>query len=79
MSNFEGLFALAPTGQGDSFQLATVTALLEGAPLVQFDGETAASQKQYKRLASYTSPAVNDRVLLLRLSGTYIILGKIAS
>ena len=78
MSNFDSLFAPAPTGDDGNFSIATVTALLEGSPLIRFDGETTASQKLYKRMASYTSPAVNDRVLLLRISGTYIILGKIA-
>jgi len=58
------------------FKLGTVTALLNGNPVIQFDGETTVSQKIYKRLSSY-SPAVNDRVLLCRVAGTYIILGKV--
>lgn len=59
------------------YRLGTVTVLLGSAPLVQIDGETAASQKIYKRLASYNSPAVNDRVMLVKVGGTYIILGKV--
>lgn len=43
---------------------------------VRFDGESTASEKQYKRLASYT-PTNGDRVLLAAVSGTYVILGKI--
>lgn len=58
------------------YKLGTVTST-SGGISVQFDGETAPSTKKYKRLASYSSPAVNDRILLLRVSGTYIILGKI--
>lgn len=57
-------------------RLATVTSITGGVA-VQFDGETTASAKKYKRLASYSSPAVNDRVLLIQISGTYVILGKI--
>jgi len=57
-------------------KLGTVTSITGGVA-VQFDGETSASTKLYKRLSSYSSPAVNDRVLLLRISGTYIIMGKI--
>lgn len=43
---------------------------------VKFDGESIASEKIYKRLSSY-SVADGDRVLLARISGTYVILGKI--
>ena len=57
-------------------KLASVKSVTGGV-IVQFDGETSPSTKTYKRLASYSSPAVNDRVLLVRISGTYIILGKI--
>lgn len=57
------------------FKLGTVTSI-SGGISVQFDGETTVSQKIYKRLSSY-SPAVNDRVLLCRVAGTYIILGKV--
>lgn len=57
--------------------IATVTSLSSGAPLVKFDGETYESQKLYKRLASYSTPAVNDRVLMMPISGSYVILGKI--
>ena len=57
-------------------RLATVTST-SGGISIQFDGETSASAKKYKRLASYSSPAVNDRVLLVNVGGTYIVLGKI--
>ena len=59
------------------YKMGTVTTLASGAPMVTFDGEATASQKLYKRMASYSAPAVNDRVLLLSISGTYIIIGKI--
>ena len=57
-------------------RLATVTST-SGGISVQFDGETTPSTKKYKKLASYSSPAVNDRVLLVSIGGTYIIFGKI--
>jgi hypothetical protein len=57
------------------YKLGTVTSI-SGGISVQFDGETAPSSKKYKRLASY-SPTVNDRVLLVNVGGTYIIVGKI--
>lgn len=57
------------------YKLGTVTST-SGGISVQFDGETTPSTKLYKRLASY-SPTVNDRVLLVNVGGTYIIVGKI--
>lgn len=57
-------------------RLATVTST-SGGVSVQFDGETAPSAKKYKRLASYSSPVTSDRVLLVKVGGTYIIIGKI--
>ena len=58
------------------YKLATVTST-SGGVSVQFDGETTPSTKKYKRLASYSSPTVNDRVLLVKVGGTYVIIGKI--
>ena len=58
-----------------TIRLATVTST-SGGISVQFDGEPAPSAKNYKCLANY-SPAVNDRVLLIKVSGTYVILGKV--
>jgi hypothetical protein len=47
-----------------------------GRPAIVFDGEATASEKQYPYLSSYT-PTANDRVLLLKVSGSYIVLGKV--
>lgn len=59
-----------------NYKLATVTST-SGGVSVQFDGETTPSAKKYKRLASYSSPTVNDRVLLIKVGGTYVIIGKV--
>lgn len=40
------------------------------------NGKAKASEKIYPALSSY-APAINDRVLLASISGTYVILGKI--
>ncbi|ANW97727.1 hypothetical protein CSTERTH_01110 [Thermoclostridium stercorarium subsp. thermolacticum DSM 2910] len=58
------------------FKLGKVVGVTNGSPSIQFDGEETASGKLYARLSSYT-PAVNDRVLLAKISGTYIVLGKV--
>lgn len=42
-------------------------------------GQTAATQKSYKRLAAAGSLAVGDLVLCTRVSGTYVILDKIVT
>lgn len=47
-----------------------------GNPKIKFDGENIPSEKEYTRLSSY-SPEVGDRVLLLYISGTYVVLGKV--
>ncbi len=47
-----------------------------GTPRVLFDGENTVSTKRYSYLDSY-KPAARDRVLLVNISGTHIIVGKI--
>lgn len=60
----------------ESFVQGTIDpSYVSGRPKVRFDGETLVSGKQYPYLSSYT-PAANDVVILARISGTYIILGK---
>lgn len=51
-------------------------AYASGRPKIIFDGETTVSGKKYPCLASYT-PAAGDRVLMLKVAGSYVILGKI--
>jgi hypothetical protein len=63
--------------QNPVFKLAIVTSLFtDNSAKLKFDGETEPSEKKYPYLSTY-SPAANDRVLLVSLAGTYVILGKI--
>ena len=48
-----------------------------GDPKILFDGETKVSVKKYKTI-NY-SPFANDRVLLVNIAGTYLVLGKVGS
>lgn len=48
----------------------------EGVTIL-IDGEDTPTEKDYKFLASYI-PAVDDRVLIEEISGTYVVLGKIS-
>lgn len=57
--------------------LGTVKSNTSGSGVtVQIDGESSATTKKYTYLSSYT-PAVNDRVLIAEVGGSYVILGKI--
>lgn len=61
----------------ESFKLGKIDSnYVSGRPKIMFDGETIVSQKQYCYLDSYV-PIQNDRVLLIFISGTFVILGKI--
>lgn len=59
------------------FRLATIDSnYTTGRPKVKFDGETAVSGKQYPYLNFY-APTANDRILLAKVSSSYVVLGKI--
>ena len=73
----EFLQQLKADEQQSIFKLGLVKELFSnGKAKVIFDGEDKASEKIYPALSSY-APAINDRVLLASISGTYVILGKI--
>lgn len=60
-----------------SFLLATVYVYTSGQGIrLVIDGETTRTTKWYRHLSSYT-PSNGDRVLVLEIAGTYIVLGKI--
>ena len=63
------------------FFLATVESYNDynepkGVSLV-FDGETEATTKRFKRIATSTSLSRGDRVLVIKVGGTYIVVGKV--
>lgn len=59
--------------------LGTISAVDDnnGLQLI-IDGEDTATTKKYTYMASYV-PAVNDRVLIEEISGSYVIMGKVIS
>ena len=60
-----------------TYRLGTVDSIyISGRPQIIFDGETIASTKQYPYMASYT-PYAGDRVLMLIVANSFVILGKI--
>lgn len=59
--------------------LAAVAGIDENGFTLTFDGQTVATQKKYCRIAGSGALAVGDRVMVVKNSGTYIILGKITT
>jgi hypothetical protein len=51
---------------------------VSGKPKILFDGETVVSTKTYPYLETYT-PTAADRVLLARVGGSYVVLGKVVN
>lgn len=61
------------------FYLATMTAGAKDVGLkIRLDGDSNGSTKSYKILLTGREPPRNgDRVLVIKLSGTYVVLGKV--
>lgn len=64
---------------GGSLFVAAVGAASAAGTTLILPGQTAPTQKRYRRLASAGSLAPGDLVLCARVSGTYVILDKIVS
>ena len=58
--------------------LATVCSVSSSGITLRFSGQSEASEKKYKRLITGQSLSVGDRVLVVKMSGTYVVLGKVA-
>lgn len=61
----------------NTFKMAKISPNYSGGkPSVIFDGEDIVTQKQYVYLSSYT-PQANDRVVMVKVKNSYVILGKV--
>ena len=59
------------------FSLGNISPNYQGRnPQILFDGEVSVSIKKYPHLSSY-NPVSNDRVLLINISGTHLVVGAI--
>ena len=56
--------------------LATVDRANSMEVYIKVDGDSAAMQKPYKFLQTGVTLASGDRVLVLKQSGTFVVLGK---
>lgn len=64
-------------GRKSELLLASVgTSTTAGTTLI-FDGGASATTKNYKRIDNGVALAAGDRVLVARISGSYVIIGKI--
>lgn len=57
-------------------KMAKVTALSGAGVKLLIDGEGTATDKVYTKLKTY-SATINDRVVLVPISGTYIVIGEV--
>lgn len=57
--------------------LATVYSVDSGGLRLLLDGQTEPTQKRYKKLSTYGAPLAGDRVVCMKMSGTYVVLGSI--
>lgn len=58
--------------------LATIASVSSSGITLKFAGQSEANQKLYKRLITGQALYSGDRVLVVKMSGTYVVLGKIA-
>lgn len=65
---------MAESGNTSGFFLATVSSVTSRGVLIQLDGESAPMEKPYKRIYTVRS---GDRVLVVKMSGTYIVIGPL--
>lgn len=80
----ENVFLMNEDGKGiqqSEFLLATIVTAdgSAGTATILLDGMTAANVKPYKALVSAWPLAQGDRVVVMKLSGTYLIVGKIGN
>lgn len=75
------LEVLSGIGSQAEFYLATMTGGTTGEGLtIKIDGQDAGSTKKYKiLLTGREPPRTGDRVLVMKISGSYIVLGKIGA
>lgn len=75
----EVLSADSKLASNAEFYLATITGGSKDVGLkIRLDGDSSGSTKSYKLLMTGREPPKSgDRVLVIKLSGTYVVLGKI--
>lgn len=70
--------------QGGGGDKSTRLAIVKSTPssgkiTVQFETDEATSTGGFAHLASYSSPQVNDRAVMLKVGNTYVAIGKLST
>lgn len=66
-----------PNNDESQFYLATITEVTNDGAKMQIDGHDEALKKEYKQINTGAAISQGDRVLAIKISGTYVILGAI--
>lgn len=66
-----------PAGGDQSILLATVDSVTAEGVTLRLDGQQTPTQKRYKQLSG--SLSAGDRVVVARISGSFVVLGKIST
>lgn len=69
---------LGDSSSNPTLLLATIGSVSPDGVTLKFAWQSEESQKRYKRLMTGQTLYAGDRVLVVKLSGTYVVLGKIA-
>ena len=65
-------------GENSELLLATIGSINSNGATLIFDGQTAATTKRYKVMVTGSYMGNGDRVVVMKHSGTYVILGEIS-
>ena len=60
------------------FYIGTAADVSSAGVKILFDGQAAATEKRYKILNTGVQVAADDRVIVAKISGSYVVLGKIS-
>ena len=63
---------------GEGFYLGTVADVSSDGVKILFDGQSEATEKRYKQLNTGITLATDDRIVAMKISGSYVVLGRIA-
>lgn len=63
---------------GEGFYLGTVADVSSDGVKILFDGQSEATEKRYKQLNTGITLAQDDRIVAMKISGSYVVLGRIA-
>lgn len=58
--------------------LGTVDSITDGSAEITLDGQTEALSKRYRTLATGRTLSAGERVIILKISGSYVVLGALA-